>query len=169
MKPLLVRDLMTVGVPTCPADTPLVDLVRTMLERNWEAVVVLDGKDGQAIGVVSQDEIVQAYIRPNARSLTAQDVMSDGVPSIPPDIPVTAAAGIMRDRGVRTLFLMHNAAGIIYPAAYISYWHILRHLAARDESELADLGIAADRQSPIETFKQKRDAARRRVQTRAKE
>ena len=40
----LVRDLMTVGVPTCPPTTPLVDLTRLMLEKNWEAVVVLDGE-----------------------------------------------------------------------------------------------------------------------------
>ncbi len=168
MKALLVRDLMTVGVPTCPTDTPLVELVRLMLERNWEAVVVLE-EEGQAVGVVSRDDIVRAYLRPDVRSLTAQDVMSDGVPEIPPDIPVTAAAGIMRDRGLRALFLMHNAAGIIYPAAYISYWHILRHLAARDDEDLADLGIAASRQSPIEAFIRKRDASRRRAQTRAKE
>ena len=53
----LVRDLMTVGVPTCPPHTPIVDLTRLMLEKNWEAVVVLDGEEGHALGVVSQDEI----------------------------------------------------------------------------------------------------------------
>jgi len=37
----LVRDLMTVGVPTWPARYQLADLVRLMLEKNWEAVVVL--------------------------------------------------------------------------------------------------------------------------------
>ena len=42
----LVRDLMTVGVPTCPPTTLLVELVRLMLEKNWEAVVVLDGDEG---------------------------------------------------------------------------------------------------------------------------
>ena len=57
--------------------------------------------------------------------------------------------------------LLHNAAGITYPAAYLSYRHILRLLAARDEGELKDLGLAAERKSPVEQFIEKRDAARR--------
>jgi hypothetical protein len=57
-------------------------------------------------------------------------------------------------------FLMHNAGGIIYPAAVISYNHFLRHLAAQKIDDLRDLGIAAARQAPLEAFKQKQEAAR---------
>ena len=63
---------MTVGVPTCPPHTPIVDLTRLMLEKNWEAVIVLEGEEGHAIGVVSQDELVKAYEREDARTLTAK-------------------------------------------------------------------------------------------------
>jgi hypothetical protein len=87
--------------------------------------------------------------------------MRDDVPQIPPDIPLTAAAQIMRDQRVRVVFLMHRAEGLTYPAGMLSYRHFLRHLAARDEGELADLGIKAARQKPLETFIEKRDAARR--------
>jgi hypothetical protein len=66
----------------------------------------------------------------------------------------------MRDQGVRVLFLMHHAAGVVYPAAYISYRHILRHLSARTPEELRDLGLQAERKSPIEIFIERRDAAR---------
>jgi hypothetical protein len=59
--------------------------------------------------------------------------------------------------------MLHNAGGIIYPAAYISYRHILRHMAARNENELKDLGIAANRKSPIEQFIERRDEARRKA------
>jgi hypothetical protein len=59
--------------------------------------------------------------------------------------------------------MLHNAGGIIYPAAYLSYQHILRHMAARDEKELKDLGIAAERKSPLEQFIARRDEARRRA------
>jgi CBS domain-containing protein len=157
----LVRDLMTVGVPTCPPTTPLVDLTRMMLEKNWEAVVVLDGDEGHAIGVVSQDEIVKAYEREEARTLTAEQVMHEGVPTIPPDILLTVAAQMMLDQHVRAFFLMHNAGGIIYPAAYITYRHILLHLAAQSNADLNDMGIAAARQSPLEQFIARRDAAKR--------
>ena len=157
----LVRDLMTVGVPTCPPDTSIVDLTRLMLEKNWEAVIVLEGEEGQAVGVVSQDELVKAYEREGARTLTAEQIMHEGVPQIPPDIPLTVAAQMMLDQHVRAFFLMHNAAGVTYPAALITYRHILRHLAAQNADELQDMGIAAARKAPLEQFIERRDAARR--------
>ena len=157
---LLVRDLMSVGVMTCPPDTPIVEIARLLLDKQLEGIVVLD-QEGHAIGSISQDELVQAYTRDGCRDLTAEDVMRDSVPQIPPDVPLTVAAQIMRDKGVRVVFLMHNAAGIQYPAAALSYTHILRHLAAQSDAELQDLGTAAARKSPIETFIEKRDAARR--------
>ena len=83
---------------------------------------------------------------------------------LPPDIPLAAAAQLMQDQGVRVAFMMHNAAGITYPAAVITYKHFLRHLAARNDEELNDLGIKAARQSPIEYFINKRDEARRKNQ-----
>jgi predicted transcriptional regulator len=156
----LVRDLMTVGVPTCPLTTPLVDLTRLMLEKNWEAVIVLDDEEGHALGVVSQDELVKAYEREDARTLTAEQVMREGVPQIPPDIPLAVAAQMMIDQNVRAFFLMHNAAGVTYPAAMLTYRHILRHLAAQSADDLKDMGIAAARQAPLEQFIARRDAAK---------
>jgi CBS domain-containing protein len=160
--PLLVRDLMTVGVPTCPPDTPIGDISRLMIENGWEAIVVLDREEGHALGVVSQDDLVRSYLQPDCRDLNAEDVMRYKVPEIPPNIPIMTAAQIMRDQGVRVLFLMHHAGGVIYPAAMISYKHILRHLAAKNSEELSDLGINAERQSPLQTFIQKREVARGR-------
>ena len=89
--------------------------------------------------------------------------MREGVPELPADIPLTVAAEMMRDKRVRVAYMNHNSAGIIYPAAMISYKHIVRHLAARDESDLKDLGLAAERKSPIETFIEKREQARKKA------
>jgi hypothetical protein len=47
----------------------------------------------------------------------------------------------------------------------ISYRHILRHIAAQSEDELRDLGISAERRSPIDVFIEKRDAARREAES----
>jgi CBS-domain-containing membrane protein len=156
---LLVRDLMTVGVATCPPDTSVIEVARLLLDKDLEGVVVLD-QEGHALGVVSRDELVRAYARDDRRNLTAADVMHDGVTELPPDIPLTAAAQLMQDQGVRAVFLMHHASGIEYPAAMLTYKHFLRHLAAEDDHELNDLGIAAARKSPLEAFMEKRDAAR---------
>jgi CBS-domain-containing membrane protein len=155
----LVRDLMTVGVATCSPDALLSDVARLLLDKQLEAIVVLN-EEGHALGVVSQDDVVRAYTRENARDLHAEDVMSDGVPQVPPDIPLATAAQIMRDQKIRAVFLMHHAGGIEYPAAALTYRHLLRHLAAQGDDDLKDMGIAAARQAPLEVFKQRRDAAR---------
>ena len=160
--PKLVRDLMSVGVPTCALDDSVVELTRWFLEKDVEGAVVLD-ENGHGAGVVSRNELVQAYARGDWETLTAVDVMRPGMPQVPPDIPLTAAAQIMQDLNTRIIYITHHAGGIEYPAAYLTYNHLLRHLAAQDEAELKDLGIKAERESPIETFTRRRDEALRRA------
>lgn len=156
----LVRDLMTVGVETCTPDTPIAQVARAMLLNQLDEVVVLE--EGNALGVIGQKELVKAYAQGDTDKLVAEDVMREGIPQVPPDIPLIAAAQVMLDMDVRTLFLMHQSAGIEYPAALISFRHLLRHLAADDIEELRDLGISAERKSPLETFIERRNAARKR-------
>ena len=58
--------------------------------------------------------------------------------------------------------MMHNSGGIEYPAASITYSHILRFISADNMNDLNDLGIYADRKSPVEVFIERREAARKR-------
>jgi CBS domain-containing protein len=160
--PELVRDLMTVGVPTCKTTTPVVDIARFLIESNVEELVVL-GEEGEGVGVCGHKELVRAYDRDNVCELTAEDVMSEGVPELPSDITLKLAAQLLRDKNIRVAYMNHNSAGIIYPAASISYKHLVRHLAARDESELKDLGFKAERKSPLEHFIERRDEARKQA------
>ena len=162
MNSFLVRDLMTVGVPTCKWDTPIRDIARFLIEHHVEAMCILD-TEGHGIGVVGEQELVAAYGRDNLNELIAEDILSEGVPELEADIPLMVAAQMMKDKGIRIAYLTHNSAGIIYPAAFISYRHILRHMAAKDESELKDLGITANRKSPFEQFIERRDEARRKA------
>ena len=160
--PELVRDLMTVGVLTCNQDTPIKMVTQILLEKDVEAAVVLDD-EGHGIGIVGRDQLVRAYSSGNYEDLAALDIMEDGVPQIPPDIPITAAAQLMQDQGRRIFFLMHNAGGIIYPAAYISYKHFLRHIQSDDAEDLIDLGIDAARTLPLEAFLERRDGRRKNI------
>ena len=159
---------MQVGVATVPPETLINDIARLMLEKNLEAVIVLDNDEGHALGVVGQEDLVQAYARIGWDSSstavpTAADVMREGIPQVPPDIPLTVMAQMMRDQNVRTFFLMHHAGGVVYPAASLSYQHILRHLAAQGEEDLRGLGVEAERKNPIEAFVERRDEARRKA------
>jgi CBS-domain-containing membrane protein len=165
---LLVRDLMTIGVASCPPNLPVADLARLLLDNHLEAVIVLNDT-GHGVGFVSQDDLVRIYSRDDRLSLTAEDVMNPDVPQVPADIPLIAAAQIMRDQDVRVLFITHHADGRIFPAGVITYRHYLRHLAAQDQDDLADLGIKAARQAPLETFYERRDAARRRAHSQDQE
>jgi len=106
--------------------------------------------------VTCYDELVEAYAHPNRDALTAEDVMNERIPHVRPDIPLSAAAQLMQDMGVRMLFLMPQRGGITYPAAMLSYRQLLRHLAARDDDELSDLGINAIR-GPVAWPRQKTD------------
>jgi predicted transcriptional regulator len=155
--PLLIRDLMTVGVQTCTPDTPIADIARLLLDKELEGLVVLDA-EGHGVGIVTWEELITGYGHPSVDKLTAEDIMYEGVPELPPDIPLTVAAQMMQDMGLRIVFFMHNASGIIYPAAMLTYRHILRHLAAESEADLRDLGIRADREAPLDVFIRKRDS-----------
>jgi CBS domain-containing protein len=158
--PHLVRDLMTVGAVTCTPKTTIPELAQLLLDHDLDEVVVLD--EGKALGVVGQDDLIKAFTGGDNKLLTASDVMREGIPQVPPDIPLTAAAQIMRDQGTRTFFLMHHAAGIEYPAAALSYKHYLRLLAANNVQDLRDLGIKAERTPPLEGFIKRREATRQK-------
>ncbi len=160
----LVRDLMTVGVPTCPLDTPVQDLILAMLAKHWEAVVVLD-ENGHAAGMVSQEELVLAFDLENFDQLKAEDVLRPELPTVPPDIPLAAAVQIMGDMRVRVLFMTHHAGGIEYPAAWLTYNHLLRQMSG---AEMKDMGIHAAREAPLDIFLRRRDEARRKFETQQK-
>jgi predicted transcriptional regulator len=153
---------MTVGVSTCKINTPVPDIARFLIENNAEEMVVL-GEEGEGVGVCGYNELVDAYEREDIRGLTAEDIMSEGVPELPSDITIKLAAQLMKDKGIRVAYMNHNSAGIIYPAALISYKHLVRDLAAKDESELKDLGFNAERKSPLEIFIKRRDEARKQA------
>ena len=153
---------MTVGVPTCKNTTPVADIANFLIENNIEELVVL-GEEGEGIGVCGYRELVNAYERDDVRELTAEDVMSEGVPELPSDITLKLAAQLLRDKDIRVAYMNHNSAGIIYPAASISYRHLVRHLAAENEEELKDLGFNAERKSPLEQFIERRDEARKQA------
>lgn len=155
--PELVRDLMTVGVFTCTADTPIVDLVPHFVEKDLEEAMVME--DGNAIGVIGREELVSALENPEWRSLKVENLMREDFLIIPPETPLALAVKLMQDKKVRAAFMIHNAAGLIYPAGILTYRHILHLMAAKTPEDLSQFGINASRQSPLEAFIQKRDAA----------
>lgn len=108
-EPLLVRDVMRIGVPTCKLTDPIVPLAGQMIDQGWTAVVVMDD-DGDARGWINERMLALVYTRGEpASALAAADIMDEDVPEARVDIPLGASVEIMADMGVDHLFFMHNA------------------------------------------------------------
>ncbi|NJN43556.1 MAG: CBS domain-containing protein [Anaerolineae bacterium] len=88
--------------------------------------------------------------------MTAEHIMRERLITVPPDIPITVAAQIMIDEDVRAVYMTHHAGGIEYPAAWLTFNHLLRHLTGDD---LQDLGIRAAREKPLDVFLRRRNEA----------
>jgi len=126
MTPKLVRDIMKIGVPTCNLETPLPEIAKIMARENADAVIVMD--EFGACGVISQSDLVHAYPR-NFLLLSAKDVMTDRIVSIPPEAAVTAASHLMQDEKVHQLFVMHEHPGPSRPSAVITMHAVVRDMA----------------------------------------
>ncbi len=122
----LVRDIMKIGVPTCQRTDPLPGVAKAMAREHADAIIVMD--EFGACGVVSQSDLTRVYPR-NVELLTAQDVMTDKIISIPPESPITTAANVMQEEKVHQLFIMHEHPGPSRPSAVVTMQAIVREMA----------------------------------------
>ncbi len=152
-EPLLVRDVMRIGVPTCKLGDAITDLARQMIDQGWTAVVVMDD-DGDARGWINERSLAVAYSHGERRDdLTAADIMDEDVPEAPVDIPLAATVQIMADMGVDHLFFMHNAGGKSWPASVLNLRDIVKALAGPDYVKAQ--GMHAARPTPMDLFRQR--------------
>jgi len=168
-EPLLVRDVMRIGVPTCKVYDPIVPLARQMIDQGWTAIVVMDD-DGDAQGWINEHMLAIAYVRAAHTSevgptgggpetsgvygdLTAQDIMEEEVPEASADLPLAATVQLMRDMGVDHLFFMHNAGGKSWPASMLNYRDVVKALAGPEYIRMQ--GMHAARPTPMDLFRQR--------------
>lgn len=116
MTVVLVRDVMTIGVPTCRGDERCGAMAARLarLPNQPEVAVVLDD-DGMSAGWVSR-----AALEGADPASTVDSVMDEDIPEVPPDIPALAALQILRDRGLTHAFLMHSWPGEPRPSAVLA-------------------------------------------------
>ena len=122
--PLLVRDIMTIGVPVCRDDETCGAVLGRLARHPVPVVVALDD-DGMACGWATLDRL--AASAPDTR---IGEVMDEDIPTVPPEIPAAAAAQLMRDQGVDYLFLMHSWPGAPRPSAVLVRQAVEARLAA---------------------------------------
>jgi predicted transcriptional regulator len=152
-EPLLVRDVMRIGVPTCKVTDPIVPLAQQMIDQGWTAVVVMDD-DGDARGWINERMLAVAYSRSSrVDELTAADIMDEDVPEAPADIPLSATVQIMADMATDHLFFMHNAGGKSWPASVLNLRDVVKALAGPDYIKAQ--GMHAARPTPMDLFRQR--------------
>ena len=122
----LVRDIMKIGVPTCHVETPLPEVAKVMARENASAIIVMD--ESGAVGVVSQTDLARVYAR-NYALLTAQEIMTEKLVSIPPDAAASAAVQLMQDEKVHQVFVMHDHPGPSRPSAVVTMRAVVRDMA----------------------------------------
>jgi predicted transcriptional regulator len=152
-EPLLVRDVMRIGVPTCKVDEPIISLAQQMVEQGWSAIVVMDD-DGDARGWINDHMLAVAYTAGDrAAEMTAADVMDEDVPEAMADIPLSATVQIMADMGVDHLFFMHRAGGKTWPASVLNLRDVVKALAGPEYIKMQ--GMHAARPTPMDLFRQR--------------
>jgi len=166
--PLLVRDVMRSGVPTCKLEDTLDVVAALMIDQAATALVVLD-EEADTRGWISEARLVEAFSRSvqtlevsetSRVSLTAADIMDEHVPECPADIPLAAAAQLMADAGVDHVFFLHHAGGRTWPSSVLSRRDLVRVLAGPEY--IKDQGIAAPRPTPMDLFRQRYGMADKR-------
>jgi CBS domain-containing protein len=120
------------GVISCRVDTPLEEIAQRLMEYQINALFVLD-QSGKACGVVSQTDLVRAYVQGGWSDLVAEDIMTPDVVTVVPDIPVTAAAQLMLDKDIHRLLIVQGGLIPDRPVGVLSMSDIVREMAREGE------------------------------------
>jgi CBS domain-containing protein len=128
-----VGDVMTREVVTVHAKTPLGEIVRMLLERDFRALPVVDA-DGRLLGIITNADLVERgglsgrlellrvldsaalereLVASGARGRTAADVMTADVVQTVADEPLQRAAHLMAERKIKRLPVVDAAQRLV--------------------------------------------------------
>jgi CBS-domain-containing membrane protein len=152
-----VGDVMTRGVVTVHPDTPLGEVVRMLLDRDFRALPVVE-QDGNLVGIITNRDLVERgglsarvellrvlggtalereLAASGARERTAADVMTREVARVGPDDALGQAAHLMAERRIKRLPVVDQTNRLV---GILSRVDVLRtmgedyHAPTRDEA-----------------------------------
>jgi len=106
-----VSDAMRHGILSCSADASLRDAARTMSLHHVHTIVVSDPADGSPWGVLSDTALLRALLDFDGQARLLREVADRDLSTISSDEPLTAAAELMRDRGIAHLVVRDAQSG----------------------------------------------------------
>jgi CBS domain-containing protein len=121
-----VRDAMRVGVIACRPETKLADVARMMVGYDVHSVVVSEvGAEGELWGIVTSLDLARAP--DELESVTAGDVASTDLVTVPSNESLARAAELMSEHGVTHLIAVQPDTN--QPAGMVSARGIAAALA----------------------------------------
>ena len=126
MKDKLVRDLMQIGVPACETSASLIDVAHLLAEEARDILVVMG--EGGVEGVVSQSDLARAFVC-DYQALTARDIMTPDMFSVPPDMTVQTAVELMLEKGVHQVLVVPQNGETSAPVGVLSKRHLIEMMA----------------------------------------
>ncbi len=128
----LLRDVMTRGVVTVPMDATVKEAA-TMLSRQGLSAVAVISEDGEAMGVISDMDILKVIGKDDWENMPAESIMTPRIEIVKPTSTIAEAARIMREKHIhRLLIFSERGVGASQrPIGILSASDIVRE-AARD-------------------------------------
>ena len=124
-----VKDLIFLGLISCGPEDSVETVARTMIGNDIHAVIVK--QDDQAIGVVSQTDIVLARQGRNAddlRTMTAREIMNEGCLTCDQETALSDAVTTMTKLRIHRLVVTEKRDGLDVPVGIISLTDVVRKL-----------------------------------------
>ncbi len=126
----LLRDIMTRGVVTVPLDAPAKQIA-TLLSRHRLSGAAVIGPDGEAMGVISDMDLLRIIGEENWEKIPAESIMTPRLETVGPTSTVADAAKIMKEKHIhRLLIFSERGVGASQrPVGIVSASDIVREAA----------------------------------------
>lgn len=138
MSDTTVQEWMHRGVITCRRETPVAEVAETM-ERNDISALVVVGDAGDALGVISRTDLVNArFIQPymkHWRGLNAEHLMSKPVISVTAGTTISEAVQLLNEKRVHRLIVVEKIGGHVRPLGILSVTDLARHVVDKQTAE----------------------------------
>lgn len=138
----LVKDLMHKGVLTCKPDATL-GQVATLLDQHQVHALFVNDRDGRIVGVISDFDLMAGEWLSSTpeslntmRTLTASDIMTKPVDTIPATTPLTEAADLFMQKRVGRFLVLENEK----PVGTISLSDFVASLSEQIKSKRETVG-----------------------------
>jgi|GEM_PF-365995 len=138
MSTMTVRDAMHQGVVSCDSSVTVREAARIMNERRLRSLIIVDF-DCALAGIISASDIVAAKLLNQGErawdQLTVDEIMTNRVHTVTPDMPLTEAAKLIVDHRIHRA-VVAEAGDICNPIGILSLGDIMRYVEGLESGEL---------------------------------